>query len=255
MIIVEPAFEMYAACAEGAGLAATHVQPGPDFAFPIDAVLGAITTATRLIYLTDPNNPTGLAIPRGDVESIADAAPGALVFVDEAYAEFSGRTFVGAATDRRRNLVVGRTFAKAHGLAALRVGLLVGHPDTLAPLRRLLPPYSVNVCAVRALDAALDDRAYLEWYVAQSEESRRLIYASCARLGLEYWKSQGNFVLIRIGDGATDVVQALADRAIHVRDRSKAPGCAGCVRITAGTVEATERCLAALEGILAPRPR
>jgi len=253
VLIVDPAFEMYAACAEAAGLTTLHVPPEPGFRFPIDALLRAATDTTRLIYLTDPNNPTGLPIPPGAVEKLAAAVPHAMILVDEAYADFSGRTFIGPALERHRNLVVGRTFAKAHGLAALRIGALIAHPDTLAPLGNILPPYSLNICAVRALDAALGDRAYLDDYVAQSAESRRLIYAFCEKHSFTYWPSEANFVLLKIGPQARDVVGALADRGVLIRDRSASPGCEGCVRITAGIVEHTEICLAALEDVLAQR--
>jgi len=253
VLIVDPAFEMYAACAEAAGLSSLHLPPEPDFRFPIDGLLAAATDTTRLIYLTDPNNPTGLAIPAGLVERLAAAVPHATVFVDEAYADFSGRTLIGPALERHRNLVIGRTFAKAHGLAALRIGAIIAHPDTLAPLAAILPPYSLNVCAVRALEAALGDRAFLDEYVAQSAESRRRIYAFCDTRAFPYWPSEANFVLVRIGPQARDIVGALADRGILIRDRSAAPGCGGCVRITAGIVEHTEICLAALEDVLAQR--
>jgi histidinol-phosphate aminotransferase len=254
-IIVEPAFEMYAACANAAGLRSVHVVPEPDFAFPLQAILSSVTPATRLINLTDPNNPTGLAIPAGCVSEIAETAPHAFVLVDEAYAEFSGRSAVGPLLDRHRNLVVGRTFAKAHGLAALRVGALVAHPDTLAAARQLLPPYSLNICAVRALGAALNDGAYLDWYVGESLRSRQLIYDFCDANGLFCWRSQGNFVLVRIGDDATDVVGLVAARGVFIRDRSMSPGCAGCVRITAGVVDHTRACLSVLEDALASRRR
>jgi histidinol-phosphate aminotransferase len=177
------------------------------------------------------------------------------VLVDEAYAEFSGRTLIGPALDRHRNLVVGRTFAKAHGLAALRIGALIAHPDTLAPFRRTLPPFSVNICAVRALEAALGDRTHLDGYVRQSNESRRLIYATCTRLGLRFWHSEANFVLVEVGSDSAAVVAAVAAHGVLIKDRSHQPGCAGCVRITAGIVAHTELCLTALEAALASRPR
>ena len=250
-IIVEPAFEMYAACTEAAGGRVVRIAPGPDFEFPSGAVRSAISSRTRLIYLTDPNNPTGLPIPGGVVEELAAAAPGALVLVDEAYADFSGRTFIGPLLDRHRNLVVGRTFAKAHGLAALRVGAIVAHPATLDPLRRILPPYSLNVCAIQALGAALNDRAYLNWYVAESAQSRRLIYEFCERRGLRFWPSEANFVLLHVGKAASEITDILATRGIFIRDRSSQPGCDGCIRITAGILEHTAACLAALEDTLA----
>jgi histidinol-phosphate aminotransferase len=246
-IVVEPAFEMYAASIESVGGRQVTVPPTGDLAFSVDAVLAAISPRTRLIYLCDPNNPSGLPIRQQDILRLAEAAPNAIVFVDEAYADFSGRTLIGPTLDRQRNIVVGRTFAKAHGLAALRVGAIVAHPDTLAPLRRILPPYSVNVCAVLALQAALHDRAYVAWYVSQAEESRSLIYAWCTLRGYRYWPSEGNFVLLHIGDDAQALVRALAEQQIQIRDRSRQPGLAGCVRITAGVVEDTARCLEAME--------
>jgi histidinol-phosphate aminotransferase len=255
VLIVEPAFEMYAACAEAVGAEVVRVLPetAGDFEFPLARLLDAITSTTRVVYLTDPNNPTGLAIAAGAVETIASRAPQALVLVDEAYADFSGRTLIGPALDRHRNLIVGRTFAKAHGLAALRVGALIGHPETLDPLRRLLPPYSINICAILALGASLDDRAYVDAYVAQSAVSRDLIYAFCERGRLHYWPSQANFVLVRVGEGAPGIARRMADRGVLIRDKSGAPGCEGCVRITAGNVSHTTAALAALEDALASR--
>ena len=251
-IIVEPAFEMYAACADAAGLQETHVPPPADLSFPLDQVLRALDASVRLISITDPGNPTGLPVPAGAIARLADAAPHAIVFVDEAYADFSGRTAIPL-LDRHRNVVVGRTFAKAYGLAALRVGALVAHPDTLAVFRRLLPPYSLNIAAVRALEAALGDREHLEWYVRESVESRQLIYDFCRRAGFHFWASEANFVLVRVGGEAGALVEALSGRGIFVRNKSTSPGCAGCVRITAGVVEHTRICLSAMEDIRASR--
>jgi histidinol-phosphate aminotransferase len=246
-LVVEPAFEMYAACAEAAGLDVRRVLPGADPAFPVDAFFAALSSDVQLIYLTDPNNPTGLALPTGLVDRICDAAPQALVMLDEAYGEYSGRTAIGSVLRRHRNLVVGRTFAKAFGLAGLRVGAAVAHPETLAPLRQVLPPFPLNICAVRALEAALDDRAYLEWSIAQAAESRGLLAGACEQLGLYYWPSEANFVLVQIGDAVRRVVERMAARGVLVRDRSQQPGCAGCCRITAGVVAHTREAIAALE--------
>lgn len=252
-ILPEPTFEMFEEFADIVRAELTRIPPGPDFEFPLARVLEAVQPRTRAIYLVDPNNPTGLPLPSGAAEAIASAAPQAIVFVDEAYADFSGRTMIGPSLDRYRNIVVGRTFAKGHGLAGLRVGALVAHPSTLDRVRQMLPPFNVNICAVRALGAALDDHAFLEWTVAQAAESRTLIEAMCGRQNLKYWPSAGNFVLVRIGDHAGAVAGALAARGILVRDKSAAPGCEGCLRITAGIVEHTTTMLAALEDILASR--
>jgi histidinol-phosphate aminotransferase len=249
----DPAFEMFEEFARIVGADLVRIEPEPDFAFPLERVLDAITPQTRVIYLVDPNNPTGRPLPDGAAESIAAAAPQSIVLVDEAYADFAGRTLIGQVFDRYPNLVVGRTFAKGHGLAGLRVGALVGHTATVEALRRMIPPFNVNVAAIRALDAALTDGAYLRWYVAQAAESRQNIAAFCERRGLTYWPSAGNFVLVRVGDDASTLTRELASRGIDVRDKSAAPGCAGCLRLTAGVVAHTEQLITALEDILASR--
>lgn len=253
-LVVEPAFEMYAIGVEAAGGRAEGVPPGDELAFPLEDVLRAITPEVRLIFLTNPNNPTGLSLPDGAVEQIAGAASQAIVVVDEAYADFSGRSALPV-LGRLGNLVVGRTFAKGHGLAGLRIGALVAHPDTLAPIQRQLPPYSVNGAAVRALEAALDDDAFLRARVAETAESKAMVYEFCRRHALTFWSSDANFVLVRIGPRAAEIVATLAERGIVIRDRSMQPGCAGCVRFTAMVVEHTRRCLAALEDAFATSSR
>ncbi len=248
-LIAEPCFGMYADCIEAVGGRIVRVAPPADLAFPLDAVLAAITPRTRVIYLTSPGNPTGLLVPAAAVLALARALPDGLVFVDEAYADFTEAHFLGELRGAP-NVVVGRTFAKAYGLAALRIGAVVGDEAVIARLRRSLPPYSINVAAAVALEAALGDQAHLDAYRAQVRASKARVYAVCDRLGLGYWPSEANFVLIRVGDRATAIVEALRQRRIFVRDRSSEPGCAGCIRITAGILAHTEQALAALEDIL-----
>jgi histidinol-phosphate aminotransferase len=249
-LIVEPAFDMYAACADAVGARIVFVPPHADFTFPLREVLAAVNADTGLVYLTSPNNPTGLSIPRAAVFEISRSLPAdALLFLDEAYVDFAESTLLDA-VQTLPNLVIGRTFAKAQGLAAVRAGAVVAPPIVMSRLRKVVPPYSVNVFAAHAIVAALEDRTYLAWYRDEVARSRELVYACCRRLGLTYWPSEANFVLIRVGHRAGDLVKRLADRRIFIRDRTSQPGCAGCVRITTGVVEHTERCLAAMEEIL-----
>ena len=254
VVIVEPAFDMYAACADAAGGRIRHVMPRPGFVFPLEETLGAITRDTRLVFLTSPNNPTGLPVPRPALEAILNhAPPDALVFLDEAYADFADENALGD-LPQYPGLLVGRTFAKAHGLAAVRAGAVMAAPPVIQRLHRVLPPYGVNVFAIAGLLAAVEDRAYLDWYRSQVAESRRLIHAFCERRGLHAWPSQANFVLIRVGERSRDVVAAMARRGVFVRDRSKEPGCDGCLRMSAGVIEHTRRGLAALEEALCDAP-
>jgi len=250
-IVVVPAFDMYAACADAAGGRVIEVPLGDNFAFPLQRVLEAITGRTRIVFLTNPNNPTGIVVPRGDILAIADAAPGATIFLDEAYTDFSDTTLIGdAAAAKRSNIVIGRTFAKAYGLAGLRIGALVATPERLAPLRRVVPPYSVNALAAVALPAALGDTAHHASYLAQTRESKQLVYTTLDRIGIRYWPSETNFVLARFGDHSGRVIAGLKARGIYVRDRSADHGCAGCVRITTGVLEDTRTCVTAIEEVM-----
>jgi histidinol-phosphate aminotransferase len=250
-IVVVPAFDMYAACGDAAGGRIVEVELGPEFVFPVREVIVAINNRTRAIFLTNPNNPTGGLVPREDILAVARAAAHALVFVDEAYADFSGVTLIGdPAFAAFPNLIVGRTFAKAYGLAGLRAGALVASPETLAPLRRTVPPYTLNVAAAVALPAAFDDADYYEWYLTQVRESRQLLYRALDRLGIKYWPSAANFVLVSFGGDLARVIAGLAERQIAIRDRSGDPGCEGCARITTGVLQHTERCVEALQEVL-----
>ncbi len=250
-IVVVPAFDMYAACSDAAGGRVVEVPLGTAFAFPLDRILAAVTPRTRAIWLTNPNNPTGQMIPPDAIATIAAAVPDALVMVDEAYADFSGGTLIGSTIlASHANVVVGRTFAKAYGLAGLRVGALVGDPRTLAPLRRVVPPYSINACVAAVLPAAFADTDYYDWYLAQVVQSKRLLYAAFDRLGISYWESSANFVLARFERDSATLVRELSERGVHVRDRSRDAGCAGCLRITAGVVEHTQAFISALGELL-----
>jgi len=249
-VIVEPAFDMYAACASVASARIVEVMPRPDFSFPAEETIDAFTPDTRVVFLTSPNNPTGVAISREDVGRVAlSLPPGAVVLLDEAYVDFARESFLDVLAEWP-NVIIGRTFAKAQGLAAVRAGCLVGDAGVVARLRDFIPPYSINVFARTAIVAALDDRDHLAWYRDQVAASRQLVYALCDRLGLTFWPSEANFVLVRVGAGAQALVSEMARRRIFIRDRSSQPGCEGCVRITTGVVEHTRRCLAEVEDIL-----
>jgi histidinol-phosphate aminotransferase len=253
-IVPEPAFEIFEFTADVVGARVVTVPPRPDFEFALEDVLAAITPRTRVVFLTNPNNPTGVLTPVEAIRTVAGRLPpGAVVFVDEAYADFSGTTFVPE-LGAHPNVIVGRTFAKAYGLAGLRLGAVIGAPATLASVRRAIGVYSVNVAAVVAVQAALADPDHIGDYVRQVEESKALLYAACDRQGLQYWKSAANFVLVRVGARAPALVGLAASRGVYVRDRSNEPGCAGCVRITTGIVEHTRRFIAVLEeGLCAAR--
>jgi len=248
---VVPAFDMYEVFTHALGGRLVTVPANADFTLPADALRAAVTPRTRILFLASPHNPSGVRIPLRDLDDLARAIAPIVLFVDEAYADFSGDTLI----DRPRfdavpSLLVGRTFSKAYGIAGLRVGAVIGHPTTLAPLRQVVPPYSLNAWATAAVPVAIADRAYRDWYIAQAAESRTLLAAACDRLGLTTWPSSANFVLVRVGPAISRIISALAEKGMRVLDRSNEPGCEHCIRITAGVVEDTRRLIAALEEVL-----
>ena len=249
-IVPEPAFEIFRFDTAVAGGKLVQVMPRAGFAFPLDEVLAAITPRTRVVFLTNPNNPTGVGMPLDAIRAVARRSPdSAVVFVDEAYAEFAGESFIPE-LEAFANVIVGRTFSKAFGLAGLRIGCLVGAPDTMYPIRQAIPVYSVNIAAVAAVQAALGDLDYLRRYLAEVAESKQLLYAACDRLGLTYFPSRSNFVLVCAGDSIDALVKGAFDRGVYLRDRSTEPGCAGCLRIATGVVEHTRRAVAVMEEVL-----
>jgi histidinol-phosphate aminotransferase len=248
-IVPLPAFDPYPNATAAVGATAIRIPPEAGFAFQTDAVLRAITPRTRIIFLNTPNNPTGQLISLVDLRRIAEAAPRAIVLVDEAYIEFGGESFLPELS-RHPNVLIGRTFSKAYGLAGMRVGIVIGQPPALDPVRMVTLPFNINGIAIAATMAALDDQEFLPSYARQVDESRRRLYATCDRLGLTYWRSAANFVLVRVGDAVVPFVQAMAARDVHVRDRSKDPATPGCIRITAGVLEHTERAIEALESVM-----
>src|SRR5262245_50936724 len=217
-IVPTPAFDPYPNSTAAAGATSVRVPPNADLSFPTDAVIEAITPRTRMIFLNTPNNPTGQLIPIGDLIRISEAAPHAIVLIDEAYIEFGGESFLPQLA-RHPNVLVGRTFSKAYGLAGMRVGIVIGQPPALDPVRAVTLPFNINVIALAAVQAALADTEFLPRYAAQVDQSRQRLYAACRRLGLRYWESAANYVLVQIGETAP-FIDALAARKIHVRDRS-----------------------------------
>jgi histidinol-phosphate aminotransferase len=247
VVLLKPSYAMYRFYAEVAGAKIREVEyPQPGMEFPLQAVLEAIGPETRAVLLANPNNPTGTGISLLGVERILNRARKAAVLVDEAYYEFSGVTAL-TEIGRVPNLFVCRTFSKVFGMAAMRLGCLFSHPSNIAYLHKAQSPYSVNSLAAMAACAAVEDREYVERYVAEVLAARELLCVGLEKLGIRYVPSSANFVLGHFGKRAIEVRDALREQAILVRDRSYEA--AGSVRITVGTREQTRRLLAALEEI------
>ena len=222
-----------------------RVQADASLEFPFERFLAAITPRTKLIMVASPNNPTGAVVSRDHLLTICRAAPHAVVFVDEAYFHFHGETTLGGVS-HIPNLIVGRTFSKAYGLASLRIGMLAGNPQILAYVRKVSSPYNVNGVALNVLPAALEDVGYLAWYVAEVHRGRTRVTRLLDERNVRYWPSHANFVLFEIGPRHKELVSRMRDRGVLLRDRSSDPGCEGCVRITIGIEDHVTRGIEAL---------
>jgi histidinol-phosphate aminotransferase len=252
VLVALPTFDPYLHAARAMGARIVSIPPTGDYSFPVDALLRAVTPNTRLIYVNNPNNPTGQPVAQADIRRVAREAGHAIVFVDEAYHDFMAENFLGEAGDYP-NVIVGRTFSKAFGLAGMRVGVLIATPAVLEPVRRAMPLFNLNVVAVSALRAAIADPSFRAWYLEQAAASKEMVYAACERLGLRYWKSSANFVLIDGGDRAGEIVAGMIAGGVLVRDRSSDPSCRNCFRLTAGVLEHTRAAVEALESVCARR--
>jgi len=246
-LIVVPTFSMYKIYSAATGARVVEIPAGRDFRFPTEDVLRRITPRTRLVAVANPNNPTGTLAPLDELLQIACHAPEAAVLIDEAYVEFCGQTLLMRWRETP-NLFVARTFSKAYGMAGLRIGVLLGHPEQIRLVRLVSSPYNVNGLALACLPDALADQEFIRQYVSEVCEGRTRLENALKASGVPYWPSKGNFVLARYG--SPKFVQAMKQRGILVRDRSSDYGCEGCIRITLGPRAHTDRLLAALQDTL-----
>jgi len=236
VVYAAPTYQHFLVFAQQEGaLLSPHVSADV-FAADPDGLIAALSAApARLCYLVSPNNPTGLVYSAEQIARVLAACPETLLIVDEAYAEFSGESCLELLY-RYSNLIVTRTFSKAYGLAACRVGYVMAHPAAIADLRRVFNPKSVNALGQLAAEAALRDQEYLRWVVAQVAAGQRVAVEGLSALGLRVRPSRANFFLVEVpAPGAW--VAALAEEGVYVRNRSHLPGLAGCVRVTVGSPE------------------
>ena len=248
-LICTPTFFMYEVSIGMMTSQLKRVQSDKTLEFPYQRFLAAITPRTRLIIIASPNNPTGATVSRAHLLAIANAAPQAVLMVDEAYFHFHGETTMGD-IGQIPNLIVARTFSKAYGLANLRIGMLAGDARLIGYVRKVSSPYNVNGVALAVLPAALADEAYLAWYVAQVHAGRERILGALRELGVRTWPSAANFVLMDIGARHKELCAAMRRRGVLLRDRSSDPGCDGYVRITIGIEEHVSRGIEALRECL-----
>jgi len=249
LLLPVPTYTMYEVYASATDAGVVPILAADDLQFPFERLLAAITPRTKIIAIANPNSPSGTIATRAQILEIARRAPHAVLLVDEAYFHFCGETVIDL-VGSVPNLMVARTFSKAYGLAGLRLGLLAGPVELMRWVRRVLSPYSVNSLALACLPPALEDTAYLDWYVSEVLAARAEFEAVLDAAKLRRWPSRANFILVDIGAQHTEFVRLMRAAGVLVRDRSSDPGCEGRVRITIGTREQMRQAASALHAAL-----
>lgn len=228
--------------------------PSNGWAHNLEAIADAIDERTRIIYLANPNNPTGTWFSEGDFRTFMKRVPSRVwVVLDEAYHEYA-RNVDGypdgvSLLPEYPNLVVTRTFSKIYGLAALRVGYSVSSNEVAELMNRVRQPFNVNSVALAAAEAALEDNDYINESLRLNQEGMKALEAGFDRLGIAYIPSIGNFISFEVGPRAPDVYDALLNRGVVVRPIASYD-MPNHLRVTVGLPEENERFLAALEASL-----
>jgi histidinol-phosphate aminotransferase len=256
-IISSPSMPAYrdSSCLVGAKIIDIPLEPRY-FELDIPGILGATGPKTKLVFIGSPNNPTGSLVTRTEMDSLLKNLPRhAVVIYDEGYHQYVTDTTYARASDyiNKGFPVIGlHSFSKAYGLAGLRLGYAFSTPDIARYLRRLRRPYMINSVSMQAGIAALTDHSFIEKTVLSITREKDWMYKGLQNLGLRYWTSNANFILIRTAHDATAFASALRDRGILVA-MGEAFGAPGCIRVTIGPRKSNKAFMQAVATILQKR--
>ena len=227
--------------------------PCQDFVHDLDAMARAITEKTKIIFVCNPNNPTGTAVNHRDLERFIESVPSSvLVVIDEAYYEdvqtvdFPNSLGV---LDQHENLLITRTFSKAHGLAALRIGYGIAHPTLISVLEKAREPFNVNAAAQAAALASLSDDEHIQESVRVNELGKSFLYSGFQEMNLRYVPTETNFILVDVAQPAAEIFQEMMKRGVIIRP-AHVFGLPTFIRVTVGTPEENLRFLQALREVL-----
>ena len=246
-VSIMPTYGMYKVAADINDVAMREVALGENYSLPVQSLLDACDANTKLMFVCSPNNPTGNAFKKSEILALAEKFDGMLV-VDEAYIDFSSEESMLSYIKEYPNLIVLQTFSKAYGLAALRLGLAFADEVTMSLFANVKYPYNISLAAMEKAMSLLKRDVAAEVENVMSERSRmEKALAELPRVR-KVWPSDANFLLVEVDD-ARGLYAELLDKQVIVRDRSKVPGCAGCLRITIGTKEENDKVLAVIGGL------
>jgi histidinol-phosphate aminotransferase len=228
--------------------------PQRNFAFDLDAMAKAITPKTRVIYLANPNNPTGTAFSLAALEDFLGRVPeSVLVVLDEAYVHYApslNRRKTEEIFRRHENLLILRTFSKVYGLAGMRIGFAIGRPELLAAMNKLKTPFNTSGVAQAAALAAIDDREHVTRCIETNAIERKRLSEGLTKLGLRPVPSETNFIFMGVGPEAKEICDELLHLGVIVRPLGWM-GFPEAIRISVGTAEENDKCLTTMGQILA----
>ena len=251
-VYAQHCFAVYPLATQARGARSIAV-PAKNFGHDLEAMLAAIDDETYVVWVANPNNPTGTMLPPQEIESFLKRVPErVIVVIDEAYNEYLSPELKGETVKwlkRHPNLVVTRTFSKAYGLAGLRVGYALAHPSVADIMNRVRQPFNVNSIALAAAVGALEDMEFVARSFADNLQGLRQIEEGAARLGLDWIPSHGNFITVRVGK-ANEIFRRLLKRGVIVRPVGGVYQLPEHLRITIGTAQENERFLSALAASL-----
>ncbi len=252
VIYSESAFVVYMVVSKICG-AKSVVTPRRDYAHDLDAMADAITDATKVIFIANPNNPTGTMVTKDETERLMARVPDdVLVVFDEAYYEYVERPDYPQTlpyVEEGRNVIITRTFSKIYGLAGLRIGYGIAKPETIEMMNRVRQPFNCNLIAQTAGRAALNDADHVHRSLELNAVGKVYLYERLARFGLEYVETEGNFILVELGRSGQEVTDALMRKGVIVRPMA-AYGFPDAVRVTIGKSDENKRFIAALQEVL-----
>ena len=243
-----PTFGYYEPCARQQVMTLDEVPYPDDLAYPTTEIAKRLRAAPRLWFVCNPNNPTGTVLAPETLLELAASAPDTLVVVDELYVTFTGVSVLPAAL-ALPNVITLHSLSKAAGIAALRLGFAIGDPAALDRLRRVTGPYDINMFAVVAGRAALEDAEHTRRYVAEVAAAKAWTIAELRRLGVRHSTGGGNYMLVWPADCAR-AVAGLREAGILVRSMAGKPVIDGSFRLTIGTPADMRQFVAALEALL-----
>lgn len=248
VVLVAPTYDNFRVFVESVGARPVYVFTKDIFKPDIHALMRGITARTRMVYLANPNNPTGVLYTARNVEKLLTSFPRTLFVIDEAYAEFAGQS-VAPLVKKYSNIIVGRSFSKAFGLASFRLGYILANPDVLASINKIRNGKSISALAQVAALASLQDHSYVVRYVKKVRAARNFVCRELRHLGCDVRETPANFVLLKVHDPHA-LSSALRKHNVFVRTMNHLPHMENYVRITVGTKQTMKRLISIMRVLL-----